>query len=87
MSGTELQVNRPYSLTSNKSKVKLEKLKYYLEQMNELIEDDDLRETETVNKRTKAILDEIYNLVSTAQEMKVEQVKIHRKRFITGRKM
>ena len=34
-----------------------------------------MREIETVNKRTKAILDEIYNLVSTAQEMKVEQGK------------
>ena len=34
-----------------------------------------MKEIETVNKRTKAILDEIYNLVSTAQEMKVEHAK------------
>jgi gas vesicle protein len=43
-----------------------------LEQTDELIEEEDLREIETVNKRTKAILDQIYSLVSTAQETKVE---------------
>ena len=53
----------------------IEKLKYYLEQTDELIDENDLKEIETINKRTKAILDEIYNLVSTAQEMKVEHEK------------
>ena len=84
MSDTELQQSQQTVqagvITSEQqieSKIdkEIEKLKYYLEQTNELIEENDLREIETVNKRTKAILDEIYNLVSTAQEMKVEQGK------------
>ena len=81
MSDTELQqtvqagVNTSEQQIESKIDKEIEKLKYFLEQTNELIEENDLREIETVNKRTKAILDEIYNLVSTAQEMKVEQGK------------
>jgi hypothetical protein len=46
----------------NKINKEIEKLKYYLEQTDELIEEQDLKEIETVNKRTKAILDQIYSL-------------------------
>jgi hypothetical protein len=46
----------------NKINKEIEKLKYYLEQTDELIEEQDLKEIETVNKRTKAILDKIYSL-------------------------
>ena len=53
----------------------IEKLKYYLEQTNELIEDDDWREIGTVNKRTKTILHEIYKLFSSVQAIKIEHGK------------
>ena len=53
----------------------IEKLKYYLEKTDELIEDDDCREIETVNKRTKTILDEIYKLFSSVQAIKIEHGK------------
>ena len=56
----------------NKVNKEIDKLKYYLEQADELTEEKVLREIEAVNTRAKAILDEIYNLVSTAQEMKVD---------------
>ena len=84
MSNTELQqsqqtvqagVNTSEQQIKSKIDKEIEKLKYYLEQMNKLIDENDLRPIEMVNKCTKAILDEIYNLVLTAQEMKVEQGK------------
>ena len=81
MSDTELQQSQAteqsgvnsseQQIESNIGK-EIEKLKYYLEQTDELIEDDDCREIETVNKRTKTILDEIYKLVSSAQAIKIE---------------
>ena len=70
MSDSEAQASEQQ--IENKINKEIEKLKYYLEQTDELIEEQDLREIETVNKRTKAILDQIYSLVSTAQETKVE---------------
>jgi hypothetical protein len=72
MSDSEAQASEQQ--IENKINKELEKLKYYLEQTDELIEEQDLREIETVklNKRTKAILEQIYSLVSTAQETKVE---------------
>ena len=72
MSDSEAQASEQQ--IENKINKEIEKLKYYLEQTDELIEEQDLREIETVklNKRTKAILEQIYSLVSTAQETKVE---------------
>ena len=70
MSDSEAQASEQQ--IENKINKEIEKLKYYLEQTDELIEEQDLRENETVNKRTNAILDQIYSLVSTAQETKVE---------------
>jgi hypothetical protein len=72
MSDSEAQASEQQ--IENKINKELEKLKYYLEQTDELIEEQDLREIETVklNKRTKAILEQIYSLVSTAQGTKVE---------------
>ena len=70
MSDSEAQASEQQ--IENKINKEIEKLKYYLEQTDELIEEQDLKEIETVNKRTKAILDQIYSLVSTAQETKVE---------------
>ena len=51
----------------------IDKLKYYLEQTDDLINEKDYKEMETVSKRTTSILDEIYNLVSRMQEVKVER--------------
>jgi hypothetical protein len=70
MSDSEAQASEQQ--IENKINKEIEKLKYYLEQTDELIEEQDLREIETVNKHTKVILDQIYSLVSTAQETKVE---------------
>jgi hypothetical protein len=70
MSDPEAQASEPQ--IENKINKEIEKLKYYLEQTDELIEEQDLREIKTVNKCTKAILDQMYSLVSTAQERKVE---------------
>jgi hypothetical protein len=72
MSDSEAQASEQQ--IENKINKELEKLKYYLEQTDEIIEEQDLREIETVklNKRTKAIMEQIYSLVSTAQETKVE---------------
>ena len=46
-----------------------------MEKTDELIENDDWREIEILNKRAKAILDEIYLLVSSAQAIKIEHGK------------
>ena len=56
----------------NKINKEVDTLKYYLEQADDLNEEKDLREIEAVNTRAKPILYEIYNLVSTAQEMVVD---------------
>jgi hypothetical protein len=48
-------------------------LKYYLEQMDDLIEEKDYKEIEMVSKWSEAILDEIYDLVSSMQEVKVDR--------------
>lgn len=50
----------------------VEKLKYYLEQANDLIAEGDYKEIEVVNKRTSNILDKIHNLTSDMQELKIE---------------
>ena len=70
MSESEAQASEQQ--IENKINKEIEKLKYYLEQTDELIEEQDLREIETVNKHTKVILDQIYSLVANAQETKVE---------------
>ena len=51
----------------------IEKLKYYLEETDELIEEKDYKEIETVSKRSETILNEIYSLVSSMQEVKVDR--------------
>jgi hypothetical protein len=60
MSDSEAQASEQQ--IENKINKEIEKLKYYLEQTDEFIEEQDLREIETVNKRTKAILDPIINI-------------------------
>jgi hypothetical protein len=60
MSDSEAQASEQQ--IENKINKEIEKLKYYLEQTDEFIEEQDLREIETVNKRTKAILDPRINI-------------------------
>ena len=51
----------------------IEKLKYYLEETDELIEEKVYKEIETVSKRSETILNEIYSLVSSMQKVKVDR--------------
>ena len=56
----------------------MEKLKYYFEQTDNPIIDEDYREMETECKRMTSICDEVYNFVSCMQE-----VKLHRGSYTT----
>ena len=51
----------------------IEKLKYYLEQADDIIKEGDFGEIEVINKRTADILDKINNLVANVQELKVDR--------------
>lgn len=51
----------------------IEKLKYYLEQTDELIVEGDFVEIEVVNKRTKVIHNKLCHLVAHVQEVKIER--------------
>ncbi|XP_028415672.1 uncharacterized protein LOC114539136 [Dendronephthya gigantea] len=69
----EVEPNEKERELETKMNKEIEKLKYYLEQTDELIEERDYKEIETVSKRSEFILDEIYNLVSTMQELKLDR--------------
>ena len=51
----------------------IEKLKYYLEEWNEIIEQEDFVEIEVTRKRTTAIHDKLCNLIAHVQELKIER--------------
>ena len=51
----------------------IEKLKYYLETIDESIADGDSEELKLTSKRTTAILDKLNNLVANVQELKIDQ--------------
>ena len=51
----------------------IEKLQYYLEESDKLIQEGDFVEIEVINKRTNAIHDKLCNLVVRAQEVKIER--------------
>ena len=51
----------------------IEKLKYYLEESNEIIEQEDFVEIEVTHKRTTAIHDKLCNLIAHVQEVKIER--------------
>ena len=65
----EIQPNEEERELETKINKEIEKLKYYLEQTDDLIEERDYKEIETVSKRSESILDEIYNLVLRMQEV------------------
>ena len=51
----------------------IEKLKYYLEESDEMIEEGDFVEIEVTHNRTTAIHDKLCNLIAQVQELKVER--------------
>ena len=51
----------------------IEKLKYYLEPIDDIIEEGDYAEIEVVKKRTDAIFDKVNNLVASVQELKIDR--------------
>ena len=53
--------------------VEIGKLEYYLEDIDELIESDDIREIKVTSKRTDEILDRLNELVLKTQELKLEK--------------
>ena len=53
--------------------VEIGKLEYYLDDIDELIESDDIREIKVTSKRTDEILDRLNELVLKTQELKLEK--------------
>ena len=51
----------------------IEKLKYNLYPVDEIIKEDDFAELEFVKKRTDAILDKINNLIASVPELKIDR--------------
>ena len=60
--------------------VEIGKLEFYLDDIDELIESDDIRETKVTSKRTDEILDRLNELVLKTQELKLE--KEHTRRSV-----
>ena len=50
----------------------IEKLKYYMDNADETIEDGDLMEIKITKERSAAILDKLNSLVANAQELKID---------------
>ena len=51
----------------------IEKLKYYLEESDEIIEEGDFVEIEVTHNRTRAIHDKLCNLIAHVEELKIER--------------
>ena len=54
-------------------KKEVEKLKYYVDNADEIIEEGDYNEIKIINSRTAVILDKINTLVPNAQELKIDR--------------
>ena len=50
----------------------IDKLKYYLEETDELIENEDISELKIASKRSDKIRDEVTDLISSVQELKLD---------------
>ena len=70
---TDVEANEEEKQLDLKINKEIDKLKYYLEQTDDLIKEEDYKEMEMVSKRSEAILDTIYGLVSNMQEVKVDR--------------
>ena len=51
----------------------IEKLKYYREELDEIIKEGDFVEIVVTHNRTKAIHDKLCNLIAHVQELKIER--------------
>ena len=60
--------------------VEIGKLEYYLDDIDELMESDDIREIKVTSKRTDKILDRLNKLVLKTQELKLEKEHTQRSR-------
>ncbi len=63
--------------------IEINKLQFYLEDIDELIESQDIREIKVTSKRTDEILDRLNELVLKTQELKIE--KAHTQRSVDVR--
>ena len=54
-------------------KKEVEKLKYYVDNADEIIEEGDYNEIKIINNRTAVILDKINTLVANVQELKIDR--------------
>ena len=70
MEGANLEDTEKYLLAEVEKEI--EKLKYYLEQSDEIIEEGDFIEIEVTHNQTTAIRDKLYNLIAHVQELKIE---------------
>ncbi len=58
--------------------IEINKLQFYLEDIDELIESQDILEIKVTSKRTDEILDRLNELVLKTQELKIEKAHIQR---------
>ena len=65
----------------------IEKLKYYLEESNEIIEQEDFVEIKVTHKRTTAIHDKLCNLIAHVQELKINEGLKPRELFVNGKRI
>ena len=66
------QLNEQEKVLESKITKAIDKLKYYLEETDELIENNDVSELRIASKRTDEIRDELNYLISRVQELKLD---------------
>ena len=71
MSNSNL-LNEQEKVLESKITKAIDKLKYYLEETDELIENNDVSELRIAPKRTDEIRDELNDLISRVQELKLD---------------
>ena len=66
------QVDKQEKILESKITKAVDKLKYYLEETDELIENNEISELRIASKRTDEIRDELNDLISRVQELKLD---------------
>jgi FtsZ-binding cell division protein ZapB len=66
------QVDEQENILESKITKAVDKLKYYLEETDELIENNEISELRIASKRTDEIRDELNDLISRVQELKLD---------------
>ena len=72
MSDSEEPIDEEQRLIKEIDK-EIEKVKYFMEEIDELIEIQDYSEMETVNKRAVKIITKLSDLISQTEELKIER--------------